>query len=81
MKKALRQRASIKTSGDVELRFTDLADTAERLQGSVERVEAAPSAALAKVSDFLNDKAMRSKLKAYLDTATVKKLLACPDSL
>ncbi|MDO8700547.1 MAG: hypothetical protein Q7J56_02725 [Deltaproteobacteria bacterium] len=80
LKKALRQRASIKTSGDVELRFTALAPIAEQLQGLVEGVSAAPSAALTKVSNFLNDKAMRSKLEAYLDTATVKKLLACLDS-
>jgi hypothetical protein len=80
LKKALRQRASIKTSRDTELRLTDLATASNGLRSLEEQVSAAPSAALAKVSDFLDDKAMRSKLDAHRDTAIIKKLLACPGS-
>ena len=80
LRQALRQRATIKTSADLELRFSDLSSTANKFKGVAQRVSSAPGTALTKVADFLDDEAMRSKLEAHREVFPVKKLLACPDS-
>ncbi|HTS16662.1 MAG TPA: hypothetical protein VMP11_03735 [Verrucomicrobiae bacterium] len=76
LRKALHQRATIKTSKDRELRFPDLKGVAEELKKQAANTAQAPGAALETVATFLCDGAVREKLNVHADTAPVKQLLA-----
>ncbi|MDD2709256.1 MAG: hypothetical protein PHV34_14815 [Verrucomicrobiae bacterium] len=76
LKKALRQRASIKTNTDRELRLAELPTIARDITRESARVGASPGAALGNVARFFCDGVVREKLKSHADIGSVKKVLA-----